>query len=390
VRLALLHNIISPHVVPLFQLLSRDPDVDLTVYFFSETDVNRRWETTIGDRFRYRVLPHLALRTGRTDLYTYFINPTVVSALLRDGFDALISVGWDSFAALAAFCLCKLKGRPYILWSGSTAYEPSWRRTLTLPLVRTIVRGSDGYVAYGSRARDYLVSLGANREKIAIAYNTVDVAWYQSQAEALRPHRENIRREIGLGLGPAILYVGRLVEGKGVRDLIEAFRQVRRARPDTQLLLVGYGPLEEELRGLISDTHLEGVVMPGHVPIPQLPRFYVAADCFVLPSHAEIWGLVLNEAAAFGLPLITTDRVGGGPDLIEPGVNGFIVPVGSPGALAEAMVQALDRGGMLGRESLRVIRRATYAQNVAAVMGLLRRLSANGPHGPYRGTVIDS
>jgi glycosyltransferase involved in cell wall biosynthesis len=66
-------------------------------------------------------------------------------------------------------------------------------------------------------------------------------------------------------------------------------------------------------------------------------RWYAAADAFVLPSRSEPWGMVLNEAAAAGLPLVATEAVGAAHDLIEPGVNGFRVPVEDPAALAEVL-----------------------------------------------------
>src|ERR1700730_14323471 len=141
IRVALLHNIISPHVVPLFERLAEQPGVALKVYFLAETDRNRRWETAIGRTFDYEVLTNWAVRFGGEDLFTFFINPNVVGVLLRDGFDVLISVGWDSLAAMVAFGLCRLQRKPFILWSGSTINEPSWRRTLSLPLVKQIVRG---------------------------------------------------------------------------------------------------------------------------------------------------------------------------------------------------------------------------------------------------------
>src|SRR5262249_19795281 len=127
-----------------------------------------------------------SMAIGKEDLFTLFINPTVVQTLTRDGFDVLISVGWDSFAASAAAALCKLLGKPMILWSGSTANEPSWRRSVSLPLVKLLVRGSSSWIAYGSRAREYLIKLGASPERIFIAYNTVAVDWFRARADEHR------------------------------------------------------------------------------------------------------------------------------------------------------------------------------------------------------------
>jgi glycosyltransferase involved in cell wall biosynthesis len=376
IRVALLHNIISPHVVPLFRRLAAEPDIQLKVYFLAETDLNRRWATEVGGSFDFAILPHRAIRVGRQDLHTFFINPTILQQLRRDGFDVVISAGWDSFAAMATFALCKVLRKPFILWSGSTINEPSWRRTLTLPLVRAIVRGSDGWIAYGSRARDYLVRLGAPTARVSIAYNTVDVEWFQAQSDQLRPRREELRGELGLSAGPVILYVGQLIVRKGALDLLNAHEQVLQRLPSAQLVLVGYGPLEPELRAQVAARRITGVTFAGHVKLPDLPRYYAVADVFVLPSHEEVWGLVLNEAAASGLPLLTTDVTGAAADLVVPGRNGKVVPPQRPDALAAALMDALENATEMGAASRELISTKTYTQNVDAIASVVRVAAA--------------
>ena len=371
-RVALLHNIVSPHVVPLFERLAREPDVDLKVYFLADTDRNRRWDTRVSDAFEHEILPHWAIRVGRRDLHTFFVNPTIVKALRRDGFDVVISVGWDSFASIGSFALCKALRKPFILWSGSTIHEPSWRRTLTLPLVRQMVRGSAAWIAYGSRAKDYLVRLGANVDRVWIAYNTVDVDWFKAQADELRLRRADIRAGLGIAAGPTVLYVGQLIERKGVLDLLAAHECLVRKMPDAQLVVVGYGMLEAEMRVRVAQRRIPGVQLAGHVPVSQLPRYYVAADCLALPSHEEVWGLVLNEAAACGLALVTTDAVGAGADLVESGVNGRVIPPGNPSRLCDALLDALENAAIMGKASQSIVERATFQQNVGAIVAAIR------------------
>jgi glycosyltransferase involved in cell wall biosynthesis len=373
-RVALIHNIITPHVLHLYERLAAEPGVRLKVYFLAETDKNRHWDTAIGQKFEFQLLPNWALRLQGADLFTYFINPTLPAVLLRDPFDVVIVDGWDSFASIAAFAVAKLHHKAYVVWSGSTTNEPSWRRTLSRPLVRLLVRRADGCIAYGTRAREYLIQLGAHPGKISIAFNTVDIEWFQAKAKELRPMRERIRADLRLGSGPVIVYVGQLIERKGVLDLLDAYQILAKRRPDTQLMLVGTGRLEAALRQRVSDQHLRGVRFAGHVRIADLPRYYAAADCFTLPSHEEVWGLVLNEAAASGLPLVTTWPVGAAVDLIEEGVNGGVVRSHCPVDLARALDEAIDHRIEWGRASRRIVQRATFAQNVQAVVGLLRNL----------------
>ena len=377
IRIALIHNIVTPHAVRLYELLATESDLDLTVYFLSSTDKNRQWNTVIGKNFAYRILPNWALRLHGADLFTYFVNPTLPWVLARDGFDVVIADGWDSFASAAALLVAKLLHKRYVIWAGSTANEPSWRRSLAAPLVQFLVRSADGCIAYGTRAKAYLCKLGADERRIVISYNTVDVDWFVGEADRLRPSRDPVRNELGLHFGPVILYVGQLIRRKGLLDLLDAYEMLVTANPDVQLVIVGRGQLEGTLRERIERRNLHGVLLIGHVPTPELPRYYVAADCFVLPSREEVWGLVLNEAAACGLPLVTAAPVGAAPDLIEPGVNGLVVAAARPRDLASALRDALDNRVEWGRESRRIVARATFTQNVKAIRQLLRQIEAN-------------
>lgn len=378
-RVALLHNIISPHVVPLFAELAKNPAIDLCVYFFSETDQNRLWKVDLAGQFRYRILPGFGLRFRGRDLATYFVNPTIISTLLRDDFDVLIAVGWDSFASQAAFLLCKLLRRPFILWSGSTVNEPSWRRTLFLPLVLAMVHGADASIAYGTRAKQYLQRLGAHPSDIFISRNSIDMDAFLTCAREARRQRDTLRRSLGVGNAPVILYVGQLIERKGVATLIEAVAQLRTRIPGVRLLIAGYGPAESPLRALVEARQLgENVGFLGHVELETLPQYYAAADLFVLPSSEEVWGLVLNEAIGAGLPIITTERVGAAPDIVDDGKNGLVIPANDAQWLADASSYILDddaRAKRMGARSLEIAETFRVSHTVHGILAALEHVS---------------
>ena len=389
VRVAMLHNIISPHVVPLFAALAAQPGIDLRVYFYSETDANRRWKVSPEGKFPYTILPQWSIRLRGKDLFTYFINPTIIPALRRDGFDVLISAGWDSFTAQVSFLWCALVGKPYIVWSGSTVNEPSWRRTLSLPLVKLIVRGASGYIAYGTRAREYLVTLGARPERIAISFNTVDVDFFARARNAVTAEQcTALRAALGITTPRLVLFVGQLIERKGPRTLIDAFARIKPALPDVGLLLVGYGMEEDALRAYVRERGIADVTFAGAVDVLDLPRYYALADCFVLPSAEEVWGLVLNEAMACGLPVITTDRVGASVDLVREGENGFVVPANDPAALAAQLAAVLaspERARAMGAASRARIERFRVGESVKGLVQAIDALVPLRPGSPDGG-----
>jgi glycosyltransferase involved in cell wall biosynthesis len=370
-KIVLLHSIMSPHRISLLRQLASTPALDLKVIFFSEQEDNRRWRTPQEVGFAYEIPPHLALKIRGKDLFTYHINPTVPLKLLRQPFDLLICTGWDSFTTQSAFFVCKLLRRPIILWSGSTAYEPSWRRTLATPLVRLMVRGADAYIAYGTRAKEYLVQLGAPPEKVFIATNTVDIDYFHQASRLTSIERQEIRRQLGITARQVILFVGQLIERKGVATLIHAYAKLKETHPDAGLVIVGYGQQEAALKALCAEKRLADVHFLGAADLPEMPRFYGLADLFVLPSYEEVWGLVINEAMACGLPVITTHRVGASVDLVREGVNGYVVEDGDVVQLYEAMRKIVLNDDLqleMGRASQEMIRRFGIEQ---AVQGMI-------------------
>jgi glycosyltransferase involved in cell wall biosynthesis len=374
-RAVLLHSIVTPHVIPLFEHLNCSSDLDITVLFFGETEANRIWTTPQPLPFPHKFLPGVDLRLRGKDLSTYWINPTIWKELKTLDPQAVISTGWDSFASLTSFVYTKLFRRNYILWSGSTAHEPSWRRTLAMPLVRLIVRGADACVAYGTRAKEYLVQLGAPPEKVFIATNTVDVDYFHRASRLTSAERQELKRQLGIRAGRVILYVGQLIERKGVATLIRAYARLKETDSDVGLVVVGYGQQESELKALCAQKRLADVHFLGAVDLPEMPRFYGLADLFVLPSGEEVWGLVINEAMACELPVITTDKVGAGADLVRPGVNGLVVADGDADELYRAMARILgepDTLARMGRESWRIIQKHRFADAVAGFLAAIR------------------
>ena len=130
------------------------------------------------------------------------------------------------------------------------------------------------------------------------------------------------------------LSVGRLVVHKGADVLAEAYRAYRAQVSDPwDLHIAGIGPLGSRLAGL------PGVTMHGFVQPPGVAELMHAASCFVLTSNIEPYGVVLHEAAAAGLPLLSAEFAGAAPVFVQDGHNGWLVPSGDIGAWAQAMAR---------------------------------------------------
>ena len=328
----------APYRFPLFKEISRYPEFDVIVYFMSRSAKNRRWKISSNELgFKYEVLPKIEFSFFGRDLFSYIINYTFPIKFLKSNFDVVISAGWLDFVGQMGFLLSKLTGKKFIIWSESTINESSWRRTITLPFVRFLVKHSDACVAIGTRSKEYLLKLGSIPEKIFVGYSTVDVDLFKTKSKNFKKERKAIRKKLGIKTKRVVLYVGQFIERKGIFYLLKAFEKLNKKYKDVSLLLVGYGPLEEKLIKYVDENNLHNVIFKSHIEVQKMPQVYSAADLFVLPSIEETWGLVINEAMACGLPVVTTEKVGSSVDLVKNFYNGLVVPEGDSLSLYQSI-----------------------------------------------------
>ncbi|MEZ5404536.1 MAG: glycosyltransferase [Bryobacteraceae bacterium] len=203
-----------------------------------------------------------------------------------------------------------------------------WTRRMTAATVRE----ADRVITVSEDLRRAAIALGADGSRVTTIVNGCDTTVF-------RPAPRMAARE-ELGLGPddeVVVYVGHLQTSKGVFDLAAAARQLRRRRGRLRTVLLGEGVDEAQLR---SQTPAEdGFLLPGAKPAAVVTRWLAAADVFCLPSYSEGCPNVVIEALACHRPVVAT-TVGGIPELVD-GETGILVPPGDPGALENALDQAL-------------------------------------------------
>jgi glycosyltransferase involved in cell wall biosynthesis len=145
-----------------------------------------------------------------------------------------------------------------------------------------------------------------------------------------------------------VLLCGKLIPVKDPLLLLRAFAEVRRRVP-CSLLYAGDGPLRAAVESAAARERIPDVRVSGFLNQSELPRAYAAADVVVLCSERETWGMAVNEAMNFGLPVIVSDRVGCAADLVVDGENGRVVRAGSVPALAAALLEVLSDPGLRRR-----------------------------------------
>jgi glycosyltransferase involved in cell wall biosynthesis len=182
---------------------------------------------------------------------------------------------------------------------------------------KQFIKRASGFIAYGSKAKEYLVSMGADAAKVFIGINTVDTSFYAEQTNELRKN-----------LPPSPLkhltYIGYLSERKKVIQLLYVVKLLAEMRTDFVLDLIGDGDTKQELMDYVSREKLDRFVrFHGFLQKEQLPEHLACSQCFLFQTGFDIWGLVLNEAMAAGVPCIASPNAGSTFDLITEGETGF-------------------------------------------------------------------
>jgi 1,2-diacylglycerol 3-alpha-glucosyltransferase len=195
---------------------------------------------------------------------------------------------------------------------------------------RLIVKQFDAGLVGGTPQKRHFANLGIPADRLFTGYDAIDNAYFTAASDAARAEEPAVRAKLQLP-DRYFLSLGRLVEKKNLETLLRAYALFRESSAEpVDLVIVGSGPLEEELRGKAG----AGVKFHGFRQISENPAFYAFAEAFILPSLWEEWGLVVNEAMACGIPVLVSNTVGSAEDLVEPGANGWTFNPGSPEELS--------------------------------------------------------
>lgn len=339
------HNIISAntaHKINTFIKANEKSLGKVKVLFSALTESNRSWKVNKKINFDYKILHHKEIKLKGKDLFTYFINPSILKELHEFNPDRLIISGWDLFASQVSL-FWGIKNKKHVtLWSGSTANETSWRRTITKPLVKWFVKKSTDFVAYGTRAKKYLISLGADSKKISIFPNDVDEKFFKDQTRIWQPERTKIKKQYKINCLQNFIFVGQLIKRKGLIDFLQAFSKFKETNPNWGFVIVGAGKHKKNIKNYIRQNKIKDVIFLGVINQKDLPKVYAVCDILVLPSVQEVWGRVVNEALYSGLKVLVSDKCGCAPDLVKKGKNGYVFKSDNINSLMVALNKVIN------------------------------------------------
>ncbi len=339
-RLTILTEIIAPYRIPVFNVLARRNDLEVHVVFLAETDPTmRQWHVYKNEiQFSFEVLPSRRWKLGRHRL---LINRTIQRALSRSSPDVVVCGGYNYVASWQALNWAKRNEKPFFIWMESTAHDRRTGSGMIEFFKHRFVRDCSGAVVPGKASLEYAVSLGIPMSNIFHAPNAVDNDLFAAAARAARDSASS--RSSRQLPSRYFLFVGRLVKEKGIYDLAEAYGNLAlRTREEVGLVFAGDGPARTDLTVAAEKIRPGNVQFPGFVQREELPCYYGLAEALIFPTHSDTWGLVVNEAMACGLPIVTSSVAGCAANLVTDGWNGRVVQGGDIRQITAAMQELAD------------------------------------------------
>ncbi len=353
-------------------------DWGLRAYRDEEFGQELKWDVALLDGYWSEFLTNWSPKPNLSQFWG-LINPSIVRRVRSGEFDAIWIHGWARATNWLAMVTAFASGVPVLLRGDSNplASVPPWKATVKRAILTRLFRRVSALLAIGRLNADFYRAYGAPDSKLFFVPYAVDNDFFFSKAGELLPRRMELKRDIEVPPEcPVILYSGKLVAWKRPFDLLKAFEQMSKSQR-AALVYVGDGPLRSELEHYVGETGLSHVYFLGFQNQTALPRYFAMADIFVLPSDFEPWGLAVNEAMCFGLPVIVSDQVGAGPDLVRQGTNGFVYPVGRVGVLAELLGRLVanpDETGRMGESSRQLIESWSCAEDAKRVLACLDKV----------------
>lgn len=353
-KILFLTNYPSPYRVQFFDELGKYLDVTVLFSERKEEKTHRSadWFVQSQGGFRAIQLTKAMSIKGRD------LCPDVTKWMKKD-WDAIILCGYSSPTIMLAMAWLRLHKIPfYMEVDGGLIRQDSralrWFKT-------KLISAADNWISSGKETTRYLTHYGAKPEHTH--HYPFTSLWQREILEELPSAEEKIRlrQQLGMTEEKILLYVGRYDPKKGMDDLLQITPELDKT---VGIYFVGGEPGEAHL-AFCREQELQNVHFVGFKKKDELALYYQAADVLVLPTWSDVWGLVINEAMAWGLPVITTDRCVAGMELVRNGVNGYIVPIQDTAALKEACTKILSEDyAQMGKAALETIRPYTI-ENMA-------------------------
>ncbi len=335
------------YVSPLLRELSSQ--TTLKVYYYGgQSAVNDdkgfgqkvTWDIPLLDGYDHEFLKNASSSKGMNTRFLDAINWSIFKVLRKSDDNVVIVNGWAYLTDWLVFLAAKLYGkkvwmRAEMPWNQEELKPMSFKKSLKFFIFKYVLFKIfiDKFLFIGTQNKMYYLMHGVKESRLIFAPYAVDNQHFQS----LKTDGLSARQKWNIDAKQIIiLFSGKLIDKKRPLDLLKAFHQLNDA--NTTLFYMGDGPLRNELEAYIAQFNLKNVIISGFINQSEIGTIYSMSDLFVMCSGiGETWGLSVNEAMNFSLPVIVSSTCGSSFDIVENGVNGFVFNEGNVNALTECI-----------------------------------------------------
>lgn len=369
-RILFITNVPAPYRVDFFSLLGKKCDLTILYEHSYSTERDVQWKGRLCEKTYHEIYLNARIRIHHGDS----LSPRIIKYLSKD-YDLIIIGSHSSPTQKIAIEYMKFRGIPYIMNIDGVALprgytESGWKKCLK----RHLYSGAEAYLVSGKTTEKYLLQYGISSEKIYIyPFSSIfddEVLHRVIEAE----EKKNLRKELGVSERYMVLSVGRFIQSKGYDLLLKAGCDII---GNTGIYIVGgtptkeYVALQERYKGKANFHFIE------FKPRAVLQKYYKASDLFVLPTRIDAWGLVVNEAASQGLPIISTDKCNAANEMIKDGINGYILPSDTVEGWADrinALLKDEELRRSMAEKSLNIGRQYTLERMIDVHLEIFKKI----------------
>ena len=283
-----------------------------------------------------------------------YINYGYLKKLKKEKYDIVVVGTYYSPSAMLFIETLRMLRIPYILNSdGGFVRQDS---ILKKAVKKHFIKGAVAYLSTGKLTDQYLLHYGVN-QKYIFRYPFTSV--FEKDILMNMPDKAEktaLRKKLGMSEEKIVVSVGSCIKRKGYDVLIDACKLLN---SNLGFYLIGGKSTDDQLENLkksVAEAELKNIKFIEFLDKNELGEYYKAADVFVLPTREDVWGLVINEAASYALPIVTTDQCIAGTEMVTNGINGYIVPIENPQLLAEAISNVINDSSVCERMSSNILK----------------------------------
>lgn len=304
--------------------------------------VNVKWDVPLLEGYEYRFFKNYSWKPSHSNGFFGLINFGLIAALFKIPKSIIVIHGWNYFTHLCILMIGKLVGHTICLRCempyNQELLKKGNKQVIKKIGLRYFLFPRINYFLYiGSQNYLFYKSLGVQDERLLFCPYSVDDNRFRSEWNLLAGNKSEIKKKMGIPIkDKIILYSGKYIHKKRPVDILQAFKQLNVA--NCWLIMVGDGELRLSMEMLIQEHQLKNVILTGFVNQSSISEYYAISDVFVMCSEiGETWGLSVNEAMNFDLPVIVSDLTGCSQDLVKDGINGYIFETGNISDLSEKL-----------------------------------------------------